>query len=192
MRSSRLSGGGSPLLAWDGGYGRKIRRLNQVAIEWTGTYGGGSRGCSSRKNSPPLPYETGETPGTTPYPCGTSAGEGHGSSTALVIAIAQAIFGEDCRSEALFDRRYRESRTQRLGFCGDLGRHSRPLRPGTGAGTGRPASRPPARRRVIDTGQPNESTPEMVEWMKGKKKRSRVHSKRSAAVRKHSSRVKTF
>ena len=44
---------------------------------------------------------------------------------------------------------------------------------------------------LIDTGQPNESTPEMVEWMKGKKAvQSALQT--IGCCSKHSSRVKTF
>ena len=81
--------------------GREDPSLDQVAIEWTGTYGGEPWLLFTEKILLHCHTKRGETPGRLHIHAGLPLGKGMGSSTALVIAIAQAIFGEDCRSEAL-------------------------------------------------------------------------------------------
>ena len=143
--------------------------LDQVAIEWTGTYGGEPWLLFTEKILLHCHTKRVKLRGRLHIHAGLPLGKGMGSSTALVIAIAQAIFGEDCRSEALLIEGIVNPGHSGFDFAVIWG--DTPVRFVQGQEP-EPVDLPPGLLRggvLIDTGEPNESTPEMVEWMKGKK-----------------------
>lgn len=143
--------------------------LDQVAVKWTGVYGGEPWLLFTEKILLHCHTKRVKLRGRLHIHAGLPLGKGMGSSTAIVIAIARAIFGEDCRSEALLIEDIVNPGHSGFDFAVIWGDTSVRFVQGQEP---EQVDLPPGLLRggvLIDTGQPNESTPEMVEWMMGKK-----------------------
>ncbi|OGG58802.1 hypothetical protein A3C86_02245 [Candidatus Kaiserbacteria bacterium RIFCSPHIGHO2_02_FULL_49_16] len=93
-------------------------------------------------------------------------GKGMGSSTALVIAITRALLGESAREEALFIENILSPGNSGFDFATIWENVTVLFRKGTGP---KPIDLPKdilIDALLIDTGLPNESTTELVAWMR--------------------------
>ena len=94
--------------------------------------------------------------------------KGMGSSTALVVSIARALLGDDAREEALCIEDALNPGHSGLDFATIWSGTSVLFRKGT---VPKPIEMPAAALKgalLIDTGLPNESTTELVEWMRNR------------------------
>lgn len=101
---------------------------------------------------------------------------GMGSSTALVIAIARALLGDDCHERALEIEDEMNPDHSGLDFAVIWGNRPIRFRKSASETTIERLTNPfdwLARTELIDTGKPNESTPELVAWVKSREKQLR-------------------
>jgi len=95
-------------------------------------------------------------------------GKGMGSSTALVIAMSRCLLGDDCRAEALEIENELNPNHSGIDFA--VIWEEKPLLFQKGSAPksiNLPASLLNG-SRLIDTGTPNESTPELVAWVRSR------------------------
>lgn len=102
-------------------------------------------------------------------------GKGMGSSTALVIALCRCLLGDDCRSEALKIENAVNPGNSGIDFA--VIWEDRPIlfRQGTAP---KPINLPAnllKKSRLIDAGTPNESTPELVAWIRSRYESGEMH-----------------
>ena len=146
----------------------KQDRKRAIEILWPGT----------EPSSPWIAYmrkiihrcDTGKSPlaGTMEVLNYLPIGKGMGSSTALLIAMCKTLLGEDCRNEALNIEDEMNPGHSGMDFA--VIWENRPIRfqKGTGA---LPVEIPVdslANAVLIDTGKPNETTPELVAWVQSR------------------------
>jgi len=127
---------------------REMRTVRSI-VALAEKFGGPKRGTLTIENHLPL-------------------GKGMGSSTALVIAVARALLGEDCREQALLIEDQINPGHSGMDFAVIWEGSAIRFQKDEGAKTVEIDPLMLHGAMLIDTGKPNEPTSALVEWVKGR------------------------